>query len=256
VFSQDARSLRSPDLFPVLSRGKHRSPRKGACLMELVSYLAGERWSDHPACTHPLLAELARDVNDFSSDAARAELAGLAPSIIGLTSDDLRMDARIALRVATTALPVVASGRQHALAVAVLACERVLADLDGRPGGPLEPASRTALESVPDAQRWARGFTREVPIAPKGFRRHAAPNIVRCATRGIAQACIPDPDRMLRELLTVTIADCAAMIEQERSRERALEQTRLRATAGDAGTAAWVGSTVPAPRGWERGWSS
>ncbi len=28
--------------------------------MELASYLAGERWSDHPACTHPLLAEAAR----------------------------------------------------------------------------------------------------------------------------------------------------------------------------------------------------
>ena len=45
-----------PDLLPVLSRGKHRNPRKGACFMELASYLAGERWSDHPACTHPLLA--------------------------------------------------------------------------------------------------------------------------------------------------------------------------------------------------------
>jgi len=28
--------------------------------MEFASYLAGERWSDHPACTHPLLAVLAR----------------------------------------------------------------------------------------------------------------------------------------------------------------------------------------------------
>ena len=41
---------------PVLSRGKHRNPRKGACFMEFASYLAGEPWSDHPACTHPLLA--------------------------------------------------------------------------------------------------------------------------------------------------------------------------------------------------------
>ena len=49
-----------PDGMPVLSRGKHRSPRRGACFMELASVLAGERWSDHPACTHPLLAQLAR----------------------------------------------------------------------------------------------------------------------------------------------------------------------------------------------------
>src|SRR6266576_2338551 len=60
-----------PELVPILSRGKHRSPRKGACFMELASYLAGERWTDHPACTHPLLAELARQVNDHVSDETR-----------------------------------------------------------------------------------------------------------------------------------------------------------------------------------------
>jgi hypothetical protein len=37
-----------PALLPTLSRGKHRSPRKGACFMEFASLLAGERWSDHP----------------------------------------------------------------------------------------------------------------------------------------------------------------------------------------------------------------
>src|SRR6266568_2169792 len=77
-----------PGLVPVLSRGKHRSPRMGACFMELASYLAGERWSDHPACTHPLLAAVARDVNDYTSDAGRARLAGLIPSVIGLTGLD------------------------------------------------------------------------------------------------------------------------------------------------------------------------
>ena len=68
-----------PALLPILSRGKHRSPRKGACFMELASLLAGERWSDDPACTHPLLALLARNVNDSTSDAGRARLAELSP---------------------------------------------------------------------------------------------------------------------------------------------------------------------------------
>src|SRR5438094_8542303 len=95
-----------PELVPILSRGKHRNPRKGACFMELASLLAGERFSDHPACTHPLLAAVARHVNDYTSDAARPRLAGLIPSVIGLTSDDLHVDARIALRSATMALPV------------------------------------------------------------------------------------------------------------------------------------------------------
>ena len=86
-----------PELIPILSRGKHRGPRTGACFMELVSYLAGERWSDHPACTHPLLAAVARDVNDCTSDAGRPRLAELIPSVIGLTGEDLHIDARIAL---------------------------------------------------------------------------------------------------------------------------------------------------------------
>jgi hypothetical protein len=77
------------DLFPILSPGKHRNPRTGACFMELASLLAGERWSDHPACTHPLLASVARHVNDHTSDAGRARLADLVPSVIGLTGDDL-----------------------------------------------------------------------------------------------------------------------------------------------------------------------
>src|SRR3954469_7130258 len=99
---------RTPDLMPVLSRGKHRNPRKGACFMELASFLAGERWSDHPACTHRLLAALARHVNDYTSDEGRSRLGELVPSVIGLTSDDPVVDARIALRAATQALPVVA----------------------------------------------------------------------------------------------------------------------------------------------------
>ena len=72
-----------PDGMPVLSRGKHRSARRGACFMEMASVLAGERWSDHPSCTHPLLAQLARQVNDNTSDADRQHLVRLIPSVVG-----------------------------------------------------------------------------------------------------------------------------------------------------------------------------
>ncbi len=199
-------------MVPVLSRGKHRNPRKGACFMELASYLAGERWSDHPRCTHPLLAALARGVNDLTSDAGRSQLAGLIPNVIGLTSDDVRVDARIAVRSATTALPVVSEERQRILAISVLVAERLLASLDGRPLGDLEERSREALEQVPLAARWARRYTREMPPAPKGFRRYAAPTTVRNAVEGIARACVPDTDGLLRELLATAITDCRALV--------------------------------------------
>ena len=208
--------IRLPQVFPILSRGKHRSPRKGACFMELASFLAGEPWSDHPGCTHPLLAALARDVNDCTSDVNRQRLAGLIPLVIGVTGDDPHLDALIALRCATTALPVVAAERQQVMAVAVLTCERVLAGLDGRPPGGLEERSRQALERAPHAARWARRFTNDAGLSLKAFRRRAAPCIVRSAVEGIAQACIPEPDDLLRDLLAETIRECAARIHSSR----------------------------------------
>jgi hypothetical protein len=199
---------RVPELIPQLSRGKHRNPRKGACFMEMVSYLAGERWSDHPTCTHPLLGALARLVNDHTSDAGRGNLVELAPAVIGLTSTDPQVDVRIALRAALTALPVVCEERQRVLAVAVLAAEQVRCELDGRPAGELSEPSRRALEQVPHATDWARSFNRDMRTTLKGFHRHGAPNTVRHAVVGIAHAYVPDPDAMLRDLLVGAIEDC------------------------------------------------
>ena len=47
--------------------------------MEYVSVLAGERFSDRPSCTAPVLAWLAQRVNDAVSDDGRPELALRAP---------------------------------------------------------------------------------------------------------------------------------------------------------------------------------
>jgi hypothetical protein len=227
-----------PELIPILSRGKHRSPRKGACFMELVSYLAGERWSDHPACTHPLLAAVARGVNDYTSDAGRARLAGLIPSVIGLAGEDLHIDALIALACARRALPVAAAERQQAMAVSVLACERVLAALDGRPTGQLEEHSRQALARAPAAAQWARSFTRDVPISPKAFRRHAAPATVHAAVQGIALACVPQPDEILYALLTDAIDTCARWALRDAGRGTPCDSAAWAAACALTGAAA------------------
>src|SRR5687768_17799870 len=105
-----------PDMLPVLSRGKHRNPRKGACFMEFASYLAGERWSDHPACTHPLLAALARDVNDLTSDRERDRLMPLIHRVVGLAGTDPAITATVAVRAAAAAIPIASLERQRALA--------------------------------------------------------------------------------------------------------------------------------------------
>jgi hypothetical protein len=200
----------SIEFVPLLSRGKHRRPHRGACFMEFASYLAGERWSDHPACTHPLLAALARGVNDHTCDERRQMLVGLVPDVIGLTSPDLRVDVVIALRAARTALPVVAEERQWVMAVAVSNCERLLADLEDRPGSPLSPQSRDALDRAPGAAAWAQRHYRATRVPRRVFRRQTAPAVVACAVEGIAQACVPDPDKLLHDLLVGAIEDCRA----------------------------------------------
>ncbi len=198
----------APDQLPILSRGKHRSPRKGACFMELASYLAGERWSDHPDCTHELLAHIARSVNDCTSDEARPRLAVLIPSVIGLNSDDPHVDARLSLLSARAALPVAAAERQRVMAVGILTCERVLNELDSRPAGHLEEASRAALELAPHAAQWARRYASGHSISLRHFRRQAAPAIVSNAVKGIATACVANADELLHDLLVDAIDEC------------------------------------------------
>jgi hypothetical protein len=91
----------------------------------------------------------------------------------------------------------------------------VLAVLDGRPPGDLLPQSRAALDAAPEARRWGYRFVRGTGITPKGFRRHAAPHIVRIAVLDIAESGVPDPDALLRSVLTGAIADCAAVVRDE-----------------------------------------
>ncbi|WP_231114375.1 hypothetical protein [Lentzea aerocolonigenes] len=51
--------------------------------MELTSVLAGEVWSDRPACVHPVLACVARCVNDQSTEDGRRRLLPFATRVIG-----------------------------------------------------------------------------------------------------------------------------------------------------------------------------
>jgi hypothetical protein len=91
-----------------------------------------------------------------------------------------------------------------------LTCERLLADLDGRPGAPMSQQSRDALAQVPGAAGWAQRYTRNIAVSRRAFRRQTAPAIVGYAVHGIAWASVPDPDRLLHDLLVGAIEDCRA----------------------------------------------
>src|SRR3954454_24226 len=73
-----------PDVLPVLSRGKHKNPRKGACFLEYTALLAGEPFSDSPACVDRELAAVLRHANDVLADADRPRLVPLLGRAVGL----------------------------------------------------------------------------------------------------------------------------------------------------------------------------
>lgn len=196
-----------PDIMPVLSRGKHRTAKRGACFMEYASWLAGESWSDHPACTHPSIASLARMVNDCTSDESRSELVDLIPSVIGLLGDGERTSLTVAIRAASQALPVVSESRQRALAAGLLRCEERLEKVDAVGSATSLEQGRLALGSTPAATEWASEFlSASGPMHP-----HSVPlmidAVIRTAVVGMAEACVTDSDARLAELLRLVIAD-------------------------------------------------
>lgn len=193
------------DLVPVLSAGKHRNPRRGACFMEFASFLAGERWSDHPGCTHPGLANLARAVNDSISNKGRAGIAPLIPSVIGVTSDDPRLEIVIALHAASAALPIASEGRQDSLAVGAIVCNSILDRMGGAPYGTEAPLA-AALRSAPAADRWAREFLgRYQSRLPEATAPRQTQALVLSAVDGIARSTADDIDQRLQALLESTI---------------------------------------------------
>ncbi|MGB7819689.1 MAG: hypothetical protein WBL35_13280 [Ornithinibacter sp.] len=199
----------TPDAMPVLSAGRHRNPRKGACFMEMASFLAGEKWSDHPSCTHPLLAGLARLVNDALPDSERSRIAPLIPDVVGLTGDSIDVDLAITVRAAAAALPVASAERQNVLAASLTTCERLM-DEEAGSHDELRRMIAQASATAPLATRWARAHERRDRLDEATFRRRTGPTIVRYAVHGLETACTGDRNDRLVALLADAIADVSA----------------------------------------------
>jgi hypothetical protein len=176
--------------------------------MEFASVLAGERWSDHPACTHPLLGQLARQVNDNTSDDGRQELTPLVPSVVGRHGND-QTSSTLAVAVSAMVILDVPEATQRVLAAGLLQAEQVCAD----PATDLEATqrqARAALELVPGAVAWVERLGVRHRIDQTTFARRCAPTMVRCAVGGVVASGRPDSDRRLRALLEAGIAACPA----------------------------------------------
>lgn len=70
-----------------LKAGGHDDISRGLCVMEAVSYVAGESWSDSPQCACPVISAFLRNWNDSLPDDERNELLrDLIPRLVGTRS--------------------------------------------------------------------------------------------------------------------------------------------------------------------------
>jgi hypothetical protein len=70
-----------------LGRGAHWSPDEGACVMELVSLLADEPFTDRPTCVSPVVGAFLRAYNDLVDDRRRQDLRPYAAAVVGSRAD-------------------------------------------------------------------------------------------------------------------------------------------------------------------------
>ncbi|HXH35237.1 MAG TPA: hypothetical protein VNJ54_12640 [Plantibacter sp.] len=66
-----------------LDKGSHASWEQGACVMEAVAYVAGEPFSDSPACASPIITSFLVSWNDSLPDADRQFLKPYIPRLVG-----------------------------------------------------------------------------------------------------------------------------------------------------------------------------
>ena len=196
-----------PDGMPVLSRGRHRTPRRGACFMEFASLLAGERWSDHPSCTHPLLGAAGppgqrQHQRHRSAGAGSADPVGRRPA---RRRHDLAQGlgrGRCTSRSSTYPRP--RSACSPAACSAPSSCAPTRCGARRRPDARHD--SRWTL--FPTRPPGSSGSSLRDRISMKTYATRCAPMMIHCAVEGIVGTACPDHDRRLRDLLEVGIAAC------------------------------------------------
>src|SRR3954469_18024456 len=117
-----------------LRRGAHVSPARGACVVELASMLAEERFSDHPRSVCRVIAGFLRVYNDRLPESDLDELRPLAAMVVGSASSRSvrRRRRRRLVAFVQAEAPRRGVGRFAAPDVVVVAAARTAAALDPR----------------------------------------------------------------------------------------------------------------------------
>ena len=208
---------------PVIRRGCHAHPRRGACLMELASTLPGGRWTDRPDRVPPMLATICRAVNDRLDDAGRAALVIAVPWLAHpITPPPHRQDDKMLreglldLAARHAADPGIAErGRRPRPAARAL--RRAVRRLAARPDG--DAAMRRFLFDAIDLVRDQAGLppVPPVPMVPMGGVRSLPVRVeIRCPDDQLSAYlhCTADLPRWPAELQVAWRAARASVVDR------------------------------------------
>jgi hypothetical protein len=154
--------------------------------MEVASLLAGERWSDHPRCAHPVLAAAARRVNDLTSKHELPRLVPLVPLVIGTADPDPGHATRLA-RFCLEWVGDIDSRHRQALDCSALTAELLL-----------EVAPPAVIEARHTSE--ARKLNRRLSPTLDTYARRAAPAVAVLVSEVVAETS-SDADAALRAFL-------------------------------------------------------
>jgi hypothetical protein len=160
----------------VIRKGRHDSPERGACVMELSSMLAGEAFSDHPATVCPVIAGFLRSYNDLLPDGQHDELYAYAAQVVGTSAS---ASASLRRRRARRIIEWAGAGRQPRLRVRLRPWDLILL-----------PSVEAALRMTPERRRVAVSELIDELVAMS-----AAPAVTAPATTAAADDPVVDGHR-------------------------------------------------------------
>jgi hypothetical protein len=167
----------------VLRSGVHRSPPDGVSLMEAVSAVAGELWSNSPSCTSPVISVYAQSLADWLPDIERQTLKPYIPRLVGTARPDLELAralicADVAVRVfARLALEAAGLGQEAKRLGALGPIDRESADSARLASSAAELAARSAAStsewSMTESMRLAAESARSAALSVSSAGRSA-----------------------------------------------------------------------------------
>lgn len=207
----------------VLRSGTHTSSSDGVSLMEAVSALAGEPWSNSPSCTSPVIAAYARSLNDWLPDDARQRLKAYIPRLVGTAEPDFEL--RRAFVCADAAVLVFAP-----LAFAAAGLLEEAAKL-----GALAPVDRESAESARSAAESAE--------SAESVARAAASSAAWSAALSMRSAAESAHSAALSARSAARSAESAAQAAESAAQAAAESAARLAARSAESAQAAAESAT-------------